>query len=235
MLYAIGDIHGNLEALTKLHDMIMEDSLLHDESHTVLFIGDYIDRGPDNPGVIDLVQRGFDGFNKIYLEGNHENMAIDSLDHGQDADMWLYNGGAQTVSQFGEEGLERDLKPFLKTLKRWHLVGNFLFVHAGVFPGRSLEENNIRKLSEREPFLWIREPFLSFPGEFKLGEGGSPVTVVHGHSPTPHDPKRPKDHSEPIILSNRINLDTGAVWTGILSAAKFDNDGESLICTLTTR
>ena len=180
------------------------------ETPQLIFLGDYIDRGPNSKRVIDRLMGPIPGFRVHFLMGNHEAMLIDCLDSSDPEAwaVWLMNGGSDTVASFGE-GFAPDLMTeaglrdalgharieWLRALKLFHVAGNYVFVHAGISPGVSLENQKKRNL------LWIRERFLSS----KTDHGR---IIVHGHTPVPCAE----------IHSNRINLDSGAVYGGPLTA-----------------
>jgi serine/threonine protein phosphatase 1 len=221
-LYAIGDIHGCAELLDVLHQKIRADAARAAESRKmVIYLGDYIDRGPDSVGVVERVRRGpGEGFECIRLKGNHEDMLLRFLVGEESGEMWLFNGGGPTLESYGvargvgkmtlplldledlREGLRARLPPadldFYRSLALQHVEGDYVFVHAGVYPGRPLEAQT------EDDLLWIRRSFLD-------SEADHGYMVVHGHSPV----RRPE------IRDNRINLDTGAVWSGRLTAMVF--------------
>lgn len=245
MIYAIGDIHGNLTALDQMYDLIKADMADYDEPHKIIFLGDYIDRGPKNPEVVDAVVYKFPVITDKPLEivrlfGNHELMARDALsgDFYSDAQLWLFNGGRETLDQYLQrDGSTKMLERFIETLEGYHRVGKFFFVHAGINPLLPLERQMGTSLSyaanDRDGMQWIRGGFGSFTEPFDRLYPDGPVIVVHGHTPVTHDAGH--DHGiRPVVLDNRINLDTGAVWTGTLSAARFDNEGTEFLGTLMT-
>jgi serine/threonine protein phosphatase 1 len=215
-IYAIGDIHGCLDRLVTLHEMIAED--LADRpplGATLIHLGDYVDRGTDSAQVVDWLINGppvpADSF--INLMGNHEQMMLAAV-AGTDREApahWLVNGGADSLLSWG---ISRSVPPaewasripiqhltFLRDLAINHRVGPYLFVHAGIQPGVPLERQ------ARQDMLWIREPFLNSRADHG-------VVVVHGHTPK----------KEPIVLPNRIAIDTGAVLGGALTCAVLEDD-----------
>lgn len=182
MIYAIGDIHGCLDPLRGLMDQLR----LFDDDE-VVFVGDYVDRGPDSKGVIDylLTLRG----RYTFLMGNHERMFLDFL-QGKDRSLFLYNGGAATLESYG--GLGRIPAAHLDFLNRLHLyyeTDDYLFVHGGIRPGVPLQEQDPKDL------LWIREEFYAYPGRY-------PKTVVFGHTPM----------REVLMEEDRIGIDTACVY-----------------------
>ena len=212
LVYAVGDVHGRSDLLLRLHRMILEDA----ESRTqrrryIVFLGDYLDRGPDSAGVIDFLTRtagADDGFERIFLMGNHDACAIDFLE-GRDDGLWWINrlGGAQTLLSYNVApgtGTGRQLRhampehhrAFLHSLKLHQVIDGVLFVHAGIRPGVALHDQ------DPEDLLWIREEFLDSPGDHGW-------LVVHGHTIS---------WDGPDIRANRIGIDTGAVITDVLTA-----------------
>jgi serine/threonine protein phosphatase 1 len=215
-VYAIGDIHGCLDRLVALHELIAEDMAERPVGHTTLVhLGDYVDRGADSAQVIDwLINRPPVPADEIVnLMGNHEHMMLSAV-VGTDKDApshWLMNGGADSLLSWG---IARTVPPaewasripiqhllFLRDLAISRQIGPYLFVHAGVRPGVKLE------LQSRQDMMWIREPFLSSRADH--GAVG-----VHGHTP-----KR-----EPIVQPNRIAIDTGAVLGGALTCVVLEGD-----------
>ncbi len=182
MIYAIGDIHGCLDPLRRLMDQIHPS-----ETDEVVFIGDYVDRGPESKGVIDylLTLRG----RYIFLMGNHERMFLDFL-QGKDRFLFLYNGGTSTVESYG--GLDRipaSHLDFLNRLPLYYETDDYLFVHGGIRPGIPLQEQDPKDL------LWIREEFYAHLGRY-------PKTVVFGHTPM----------REVLMEEDRIGIDTACVY-----------------------
>jgi serine/threonine protein phosphatase 1 len=215
-IYAIGDVHGCLERLEALHALIAEDfKSRHTAEPTLVHLGDYVDRGPDSAGVVAKLAAGSPVAEvpTINLMGNHEQMMLSAVAtrEAEATELWLANGGADSLLSWG---VPRSAQPrewpsylpkahlvFLCHLAPSHEAGGYLFVHAGIRPGIPLERQT------RHDLLWIREPFLSFKGSF------GPI-VVHGHTP----------RQEPIVRSNRIGIDTGAVMGGVLTCAVLEED-----------
>ena len=203
LVYAIGDIHGSLQ---KLRDLMTACERHADgRSATFVFLGDYIDRGPDSRGVVealmDLESRQPDRV--IALKGNHEAVAIEVVDGESEAEFWLREGGAATLKSYGI-GDARDLPhehiAWLRALPLWHDDGQRFFVHAGIDPEKPLAAQSDHDL------IWIREPFLSDDRDYGR-------LIVHGHTPQTDD--------IPDFRGNRLNLDTGAVFGRPLTAAAF--------------
>jgi diadenosine tetraphosphatase ApaH/serine/threonine PP2A family protein phosphatase len=201
--YAIGDIHGSL---AKLRDLIAHcERDAGGEPMTLVFIGDYIDRGPDSRGVVDYVM-GLEarlGANAIALKGNHEELAVAAADSGTRAGNWLVNGGDKTLRSYGvatAQELPADHLAWFRALGLSFDDGQRLFVHAGIDPARPLDDQDAHDL------IWIREPFL-------FDERDHGRLIVHGHTPL--------RTGMPDLRANRLNIDTGAVFGGPLTAAVF--------------
>lgn len=209
-IYAIGDIHGCNAQLATLHEKIAEDLARRPvRAPLLLHIGDYVDRGPDSTGVVARLLRGsmIDHVPVINLKGNHEQTMLDALSGDRAAGTdWLFQGGRVALESYGADPdgpRERwvDAVPpahlkFLRELMMSHLEGGYLFVHAGVRPGITLEAQ------APEDLLRIRQPFLYSDQSFG-------AVVVHGHTPV----------KAPVVRANRIDIDTGAVFGGPLTCA----------------
>jgi serine/threonine protein phosphatase 1 len=227
-LYAVGDIHGRADLLDSLQARIVADARRRTASRRVIvYLGDYIDRGPDSKGVIDrLAGEGPPGFERRFLLGNHDRFLLDVLAGDRAAlDGWLWNGGAAALASYGlapealagtaadmRERLRRALPPahlaFFHALQLYHREGDILCVHAGLRPGVALERQTPMDL------IWIREEFLDSDRDFG-------ALVVHGHSIRP----------EPVVRQNRVGVDTGAWKTGTLTAAVLMGDKLGLLQT----
>ncbi len=228
LVYAIGDIHGRTDLLADLLSSIAADAgLARSERRSLIFLGDYIDRGPDSRGVIDILTSGLPaGFETHFLKGNHEDLLLRFLDDIGELPVWLANGAAATFRSYGvdvtdlhgrraspEEWQEalRDALPethraFFESLRPSLTVGDYFFVHAGVRPGVPLEAQ------DEQDLVWIREPFLSSESEFGK-------MVVHGHTPG----------AIPVIRKNRIGIDTAAVFSNRLTALRLENESRSFL------
>ena len=221
-VYAVGDVHGCADLLRELHDAILKDAERSAPARRVaVYLGDYVDRGPDPRGVLDiLIETPLPGFEAVHLIGNHEDFLIHFLRDPTIGPLWMINGGEATCRSYGAdsdapadggrfEQLRHALKAampeahlaFLGTLRPSHTEGDYLFVHAGVRPGVALDDQVEADL------LWIREPFLGSGEDFGK-------VVVHGHTPT----------REPVLRANRIGVDTGACYGGALTALVLDGE-----------
>lgn len=214
LIYAVGDIHGRADLLDRLLTIIAAHAAKAKATERkVVFLGDYIDRGPASPAVLDrLIAGPPDGFAWITLAGNHEAAFLDFLTGGSGA-TWLEVGGRDTVRAYlgehaalphrPEDSLRRELAArlppahleFLKRLDTSHQEGGYFFAHAGVRPGVALDRQDPQDL------LWIRRDFLS--SGYDHGK-----VVVHGHSGAP----------EPQVWPNRIGIDTHAWISNRLTA-----------------
>lgn len=216
-VYAVGDIHGRSDLLAALHGLIEADAAASPaRRRVVVYLGDYVDRGPQSREVIELLaERPLAGFESVHLLGNHEEFMLRFLGEepwvGPD---WFANGGDATLASYGVDPLMRLHGPdallrmqamlraripdrhfdFLHKLRLWHMEGGYLFVHAGVRPGVPIERQS------RDDLLWIRGPFLN-----STADHGH--VVVHGHSISRSVERRP----------NRIGIDTGAFASGRLT------------------
>jgi serine/threonine protein phosphatase 1 len=209
LTFAIGDIHGCFDKLQAL--LLFCDRARGGREARYIFIGDYIDRGPDARKVVDLLmQKQLDeGHRFICLRGNHEQMLVVAAAQGRsDRDLmtWWTNGGEQTLDSYGvndPSSLPASHLGWIETLPLKISDQKRLFVHAGIRPGISTANQ-----SETD-MLWIREPFLSSKVSHEL-------FVVHGHTPT--------ESRLPDLRSNRLNIDTGACFGGELTAAAFTEE-----------
>lgn len=220
-LIAIGDIHGDRRLLDDLLNAIADNPPPAGLTDRLIFLGDYVDRGPDSAGVLDRVCGLLESRpGTVALKGNHEDLMQRFLSAGETRAfaLWMVNGGDATLVSYDVEPPDalddpieaarchRDLAGALPTSHRRLLDtapaisrhGDYAFVHAGVRPGVPLEEQRV------EEMLWIRDAFLASDAEFG-------ARIVHGHTPAP----APEPHD------NRVGLDTGAGKGGYLTAGLF--------------
>ncbi len=197
MTYAIGDIHGCLWALKELIQKLPLSS-----GDKLIFLGDYVDRGPDSKGVIDFLINLSKFYNCIFLRGNHEQMMLECLEKGRDCYLWELNGAGATIRSYGGvRNIPEDHLAFLQSTRLYHVSDNLIFVHAGLRPGIPIEK--------QDPFdlVWIRDEFIyskdAVPG----------YTVIFGHTP----------FANVLILSDKIGVDTGCVYGGRLSCIRIED------------
>ena len=220
-VYAVGDIHGRADLLSKLFGRIDDDLESRPTADAVqVFLGDYVDRGPNSRQVIDLLIARQRATEVVLLKGNHEDYALQFLTNPNLFSEWKSIGGLNTLLSYGVTPTRRnDLQSrhqvatalghampdshrrFLRGLALSFSCGDFFFAHAGVRPGVPLRQQSPHDL------LWIREDFL-------LHEENFGKIVVHGHTPA----------REPDIRPNRINIDTGAYATGRLTCLVLEGD-----------
>jgi len=227
-LLAIGDIHGYLDNLTRLLDIVQPT-----ERDLVVFLGDYIDRGPDSCGVIDkLMEFRRRHPHTLFLRGNHEQLLLDVVDFSQPDDylLFLQNGGGATLESYAGELRNIPLEhiEFIRTTKLYYQLHaekvdpengtrklqKFVFVHAGVRPQVALEKQS------RGDLLGIRAQFLH--SEYPLGES----IIVHGHTPSENVPGE---------IPYRIPLDSGVYIKGNISRRGRVPGGKLTCCDVLTR
>lgn len=217
-LYAIGDIHGCYDALSNLLEKISLDK--GDDLATIVFLGDYVDRGPDSYKVIDLLIKLQESSRRpgaktdyVFLKGNHEEMMLGGIHK----DSWYYNGGFETIESYKslpnwENVLETHKQWMKENLKTLVCLGPYAFVHAGLNPLCPLDNQ------DENDMIWDRT-FNSWSGEFP-----SKLFVVHGHTPV----------STPDLKPWQLNIDTGCVFGkdypekyGKLTAVRLPDDPKS--------
>jgi serine/threonine protein phosphatase 1 len=230
-IYAIGDVHGRADLLDEMLRRIELDARDNpgDRRRFVVCLGDYVDRGPASRQVLEtLSQAPMSGFDLVALRGNHDQAMLDYLEGRGSGAEWLSYGGSETLMSYGialreiaalgpggPALRERVLAAvparhvgFLRGCALHCLIGDYLFVHAGVRPGVALDAQDARDL------LWIRDEFLQarrpLPGK----------VVVHGHTIA----------GQPETLEHRINVDTGAFFSGRLSAVVLRDTDRRFLC-----
>ena len=230
-VYAIGDIHGRIDLLRELEEMIVQDTSRDRKrvDYFLVYLGDFVDRGPNSFDVIEhLLLPAVSGFNRVLLRGNHDMWFRDFMDGETMGDSWLQFGGGATLDSYGvpfdydrpdqqrfetaraalNELVPMSHKLFLDGLDLAFGLGDYFFCHAGVRPGIPLASQ------QESDLIWIREPFLSWQGNFGK-------IVVHGHTV----------EERPVLRSNRIGVDTGACFSGNLTCLILENDSMRFLAT----
>lgn len=230
-VYAFGDVHGRADLLVRLFEKVEADIAEHaaDQKIVMIFLGDYIDRGFQSREVIEfLISERVTKYQCIYLKGNHEEALLKFMNDPTFGPRWAGYGGLETLTSYsvkpprirtvGEEwttacdalneAMPAEHRRFLSSLEVSATVGDYIFVHAGLRPGKSLEDQ------VEQDALWIREDFLNDTSSFG-------VIVVHGHTPI----------SAPHRDFRRIGIDTGAYLSGKLTAACFMRSDVRFIST----
>lgn len=203
---AVGDIHGRYDLL----DLFLEK--VQNTRAVIIFLGDIIDRGGQDIQVVERIRKltedpESEGLSNVFcLMGNHENMLIDAVTGPmQSTLLWMQNGGNFDQYDVLTEHLE-----WFENLPIYMTIGETLFIHAGHFPGKDpLDTINAGKTDK---ILWIREPFLSYGPEFEKWNPDL-KQVIFGHTP-----KFGEGEGLPYTIPDGICLDTGAYWTGVLTA-----------------
>jgi serine/threonine protein phosphatase 1 len=216
-IYAIGDVHGRADLLADTIARIDDDIRRRPIRYAVeLYLGDYVDRGPDSKSVIDQLAVRIVDNRAVCLRGNHEALMERFLRDPTAFHQWQQLGALQTLASYGVDpsasgasvarlrrrflnAFPRLHELFLQCLRDHYCCGDFLFVHAGIRPGISIERQ------DPDDLLWIRHEFLN-----SVSNHGK--IIVHGHTPVPH----------PDIRSNRINIDTGAWRSGTLTCVAIE-------------
>lgn len=213
-IYAVGDVHGRADLLEQVFNQIDAHVAVHPVGRPIaLFVGDYVDRGPQSRRVLDQLLVRRQSHETVLLKGNHETLMLEFLSNPATLQSWSQLGGLETLMSYGltpslkaDAAAQKDLAAALQlALPQSHLLllsdlpssfscGDFFFVHAGVKPRIPLDQQR------DEDLLWIRDEFLLCEEEFGK-------IVVHGHTPVP----------EVDVRANRINIDTGAYATGRLT------------------
>jgi Calcineurin-like phosphoesterase len=217
---AIGDIHGMRDHLARL----LSEIAAYAESQNwsghprLVFLGDYVDRGPASREVVRLL-RHLQDQGAVCLRGNHEEMMARCRSGAWPMSQFLANGGVATLASYAEHPDDFDAdRRWMAALPTSYEDDLRIFVHAGLDPRRPLEAQ------DDETKLWIRDKFLRYGGAF-------PKYVVHGHTPVQYQGLEPA----PEIKTNRCDLDTGACYGGTLSAAFFDERQAAPFHTISVR
>jgi serine/threonine protein phosphatase 1 len=226
-VYAVGDVHGCLTLLRDLEAAIMADARDRPGPKTIVMLGDYVDKGPESAQVLDhLCGRPPRGFQRLCLGGNHEMAMLDFLEGREPLAAWLGIGGLQALYSYGidpnylstlhksdaamEKAVRKAIpeahKRFLRELGLMAVSDEAVLVHAGLRPGVSLKKQSV------EDCTTIRmERIADDPGRRRW--------LIHGHSPVEH----------PTLVGRRLNIDTGAVKTGLLTAVRLSGTKAKLI------
>lgn len=231
VIYAIGDVHGCLAEARQLEQTILEDGLDIAGEKWIVYLGDYIDRGPDSAGVLDfLLTRLPQGWRRICLAGNHEVMALEFMANPKPGSGWLEFGGVETLSSYGiqlaalmkKSAAERQAiihshvpeehLVFLREMPSILCLPQWIFVHAGIRRGVAIADQDENDL------FWIRDEFFNSP----VDQGD---TVVHGHTPA----------AAPVRAEGRICVDTGCFATGTLTAVRLTQGGVEGFLNTTSR
>jgi serine/threonine protein phosphatase 1 len=226
-IYAVGDVHGMADCLVDLLGRIDEDRARNPIGESrIVMLGDYTDRGPRSRDVVEMLSVLSERENFVCLRGNHDQWFESFLTAPGEAEGFLHWGGIQTLASYGVDPaleprsdleLSRELarlvpthhRRFLARLRHSHAAGDYFFCHAGVRPGIPLDYQDPHDL------MWIR-------GEFHAHRGSFGKVIVHGHTP--------RDQVE--FHPNRINVDTRAFDTGILSCVVLEGDKQRIIQTV---
>jgi serine/threonine protein phosphatase 1 len=228
-VYVVGDVHGRDDLLRKLLIRIEDDNLRRRPLRPrLVFVGDLIDRGPGSAEVISVLRSAQRASKRlVVLMGNHEAALLKSIDgDGKAQGIWLRYGGLATAQSFGvsppgaeetalsfarrlKKAIPADLIDWLAELPLHHRSGCYFFCHAGVRPGVRLSRQKPQDL------LWIRDEFLE-------SDADHGAVIVHGHSIC---------GDEVEFRDNRINVDTGAHQSGILSAVGLEDADQWVVST----
>lgn len=230
-IYAIGDVHGRADLLEDLIEKIDQDVFGYEGTVYLVFLGDYIDRGLQSCQVLDLLlNERLSRYETVFLKGNHEEAMVSFINDYSFGPSWAAYGGRETLVSYGVRPpksltLTDDWKRahdefvtrlphhheiFLMSLKTHFRIGPYGFVHAGVRSGTPFEHQ-----SDKDR-LWIREEFLN-------AKDREDVIIVHGHTPV----------NSPFQDHRRINVDTGAYFTGRLTAVKLEREVAEFLTTTT--
>ena len=201
-IFAVGDIHGRYDKLVAMMEILPWEK---ESGDLLLFIGDYVDRGPRSRDVVEfLVQLKKQGGNFVFLKGNHEKMLLDFYIQQKDQMLYVANGGAETIASYVEGGIGRkafvlpeDHLEFLLSLQLIHETEEYIFVHAGLRDAIPLEEQ------AEEDLLWIREEFIYSTYDWTK-------RIIFGHTAL----------EMPFVTPGKIGIDTGAVYGNKLTAVE---------------
>lgn len=205
--FAIGDIHG---CLNQLEDLL--DKIAPTRDDLVVFLGDYVDRGPKILETVDFLIAFAKEVPCIFLKGNHEQMFLEFLEFGANKTLFFANGGMRTVQSYMKPDLftsysqvartmREDHRDFYAGLRWYHEDESYIYVHAGVRPGIPMERQ------ESQDLMWIRDEFIFSPT-------GLQKKVVFGHTP----------FARPLVKEDKIGIDTGAIYGGVLTAIELPKE-----------
>jgi serine/threonine protein phosphatase 1 len=196
-IFVVGDIHGCFDKLCALMDKIP----INNTRDQLIFIGDYIDRGPSSFDVVNYLidfKKRVPG--TIFIKGNHEDMLQNYLD-GSDRFTYLLNGGQKTMDEYLNRSDNKEVFPipsehleFFNSLQLYYQTDDYIFVHAGLREKVPLESQ------DKMDLLWTRDEFIH--SDFNFGK-----RVIFGHTP----------FKEPLLQANKIGIDTGAVYGNLLT------------------
>jgi serine/threonine protein phosphatase 1 len=230
-VYAVGDVHGRMDLLVPLLETIKHDieaDSLAAARPMIVFLGDYIDRGPSSRAVVDCILdlQQDSNLEVRALKGNHEQALLLFLQDAQFGPTWMTHGGTTTLSSYGisppnpratidefesareafVEALGTRHLRFFRNLELYLIQDRYAFVHAGIRWNVPLEQQ------AEQDLLWIRREFLDT-------EKTSEHVIVHGHTPV----------EKPYMGAGRIGIDTGAYATGVLSAVRLWNCSQKIL------
>lgn len=207
-LFCVADIHGCDKALIAL--MVKIEAVRKGEPAKIVFLGDYIDRGPDSAAVVQHLidlrdSKAHPEVEYVFLTGNHEDLLLGALSGDNNYIATFYgNGGESTMNSYSDKEytLNDHVKNFFLKLEDCHQHGDYVLVHAGIDPEYDLEHQN------KEVLIWARD-FNRYDGYYKNN-----YFVVHGHTPV----------EKYTLYENQLNIDTACVFGGTLTCAWFDDD-----------
>ena len=216
----IGDIHGRYDLLYEAFELIK--SLCDNIPTNVIFLGDYIDRGPNSKLVIEKLMREFDnmpfGQNHVSLMGNHEQMAIYAHDFGA-FDPWLVNGGDATLQSYNSETIDESALEFLRKMSIIAEDRNGIYVHAGINPNYNAKDDR-----QYPSCLWVREEFYR-----NVANMNYPKPIIYGHTPR----ARPEIHRDEYGIVVAVGIDTGAEFSNNLTLLQITEEEGGRQCFTT--
>jgi len=206
-IFAIGDIHGCLDELKRMINKLENLKKPLTKKDEIVFVGDYIDRGPDSKGVIDYLIKLSKKYKIMFIKGNHEQMMEDAIVNYIFERLWISNGGIQTIQSYGIDCFEfnidsfpKDHIEFINNTKLYYETEDYIFVHAGINQELPFEK-------QKDYMLWVREEFISNDTKWKR-------KVIFGHTV----------HKEPLVMDNKIGIDTGCFYYGKLTCVELPKE-----------